>query len=87
MKSIEAIDQTLDIITGLQKHNRRLSKLGLVASAENPELELCYHRLHNYRRNLVALTDFQQGASTLVKTKTFKNYVLIANMMLSLTSS
>jgi hypothetical protein len=64
-KSIEFLDQALETASGLKEHRRRLHQLGLVSQA-NSQLNLIKNRLWNYRRNLVSLADFQQGASTLV---------------------
>jgi len=64
-RSIEALDQALETVSGLKEHRRRLHQLGLV-SQSNSQLNLIRNRFWSYRRNLVSLADFQQGASTLV---------------------
>jgi len=65
-KSIEVLDQALETVSGLKDHRRRLHQLGLV-SQSNLQLNLIKNRFWNYRRNLVSLADFQQGASALVR--------------------
>jgi hypothetical protein len=56
---------------------RKLNEIGLSTIAESPHLELCSNRFHNHRRNLYALADFQQGASTLVSNVSMNNLVRV----------
>lgn len=67
-KAIEAVDQALEIITGIKKHCPELRDASTMPTGLEQEfkLEFLFNRFQNHRRNLVALVDFQQGASALV---------------------
>lgn len=65
-KAIEAIDQALDITAGIKKHSCELKEAHVWSVGEETQLEFHFHRFQNFRRNLVALADFQKGASALV---------------------
>jgi hypothetical protein len=65
-KAIEAIDQALDISAGIKKHSSELKEANVWSVGEETLLEVHFNRFQNLRRNLVALADFQQGASALV---------------------
>lgn len=66
-KAIEAIDQALDISAGIKKHSSELKEANVWSVGEETQLEFHLNRFLNFRRNLVALADFQQGASALVR--------------------
>ena len=65
-KAIEAIDQALDTVSGINKHYNKTTPRKSRGDEGERDFDHLSYRYQNHRRCLVALVDFQQGAAELV---------------------